>query len=261
LVVDDGSPDDLAAALRPYGERITLVSKSNGGAASARNAGLDRARGEFVAFLDADDYWEHHKLEHLLSVLRKHPQIGLAASRWYTQVPGEARVPPATDEAGDFDRVLTVGGGRALSVSTRILTSTVVVRRSAVGSHRFTPGLEPVEDRDMWVRLVTAAPAYIAVEPLVTYVLEPGSLSRTNVDRDYGNMLRVVRRYRHLLGRREIRRWEAETFRRWAGRYIGCGQPRAAFRPAWQRVLKEPMSLEGWWIVLKTALRASTAWA
>src|SRR5262245_43212492 len=63
LVVDDGSPDDIAGAVRPYGERVTLLRKPNGGAASARNLGLDRARGDLVAFLDADDYWEPHKLE------------------------------------------------------------------------------------------------------------------------------------------------------------------------------------------------------
>jgi glycosyltransferase involved in cell wall biosynthesis len=40
LVVDDGSPDNMAAAVRPYGERVTLIRKSNGGAASARNFGL-----------------------------------------------------------------------------------------------------------------------------------------------------------------------------------------------------------------------------
>ncbi len=55
LVIDDGSPDDLEAALSRYGDRVTLIRKSNGGAASARNLGIERSRGELIAFLGADD--------------------------------------------------------------------------------------------------------------------------------------------------------------------------------------------------------------
>ena len=91
----------------------------------------------------------------------------------------------------------------------------------------------------------------MTAEPLATYVQEPGSMCRTNVDRDYGNMLRVVRRHGSLLGRRETRRWEAETYRKWAGRYLGSNQRCAALRPAWNRLRKDPTSLEGWWILLK----------
>src|SRR5262249_54539472 len=118
LVVDDGSPDDLAGAVRLYEERVTLVHKPNGGAASARNTGLDQAHGDLVAFLDADDYWEHNKLEWQLAVFRRHPELGLACGRWFTELPGEPRVapPPCTDE--DFDRVLSATGGGAFSVAT-----------------------------------------------------------------------------------------------------------------------------------------------
>src|SRR5262245_13313488 len=85
LVVDDGSPDDLAAALAPYCDRVTLVRKENGGAASARNLGIDRSRGDLIAFLDADDYWEPTKLERQLSIFRRHPEVGLVASRFYVE--------------------------------------------------------------------------------------------------------------------------------------------------------------------------------
>src|SRR5262245_62168442 len=63
VVIDDGSPDDLAHALRPYGSQVTLLRKPNGGAASARNMGLTVAHGDLIAFLDADDWWEPHKTE------------------------------------------------------------------------------------------------------------------------------------------------------------------------------------------------------
>jgi glycosyltransferase involved in cell wall biosynthesis len=257
IVVDDGSPDDLVGAVYPYCDRVTFLRKPNGGAASARNLGLDRARGEFVAFLDADDYWEPHKLERQLALFRTHPELGLTSSRWFTQMPQRPRVAPPACPDDDFDRVATATGNHAFSVATKMWTSTILVRRDVIGANRFTSGLEPAEDRDLWVRLVLAAPVYLASEPLAIYVQEPGSLCRSNVDRDYGNMIRVVHGHSELLGRRWVRHWEAETFRKWAARYLGIGQPRAALRPAWERLRREPLSPEGWWVLFKSGLRAA----
>lgn len=55
VVIDDGSTDDVDSALRPFGDRVRLIRKENGGDASARNAGLAAARGDFIHFLDSDD--------------------------------------------------------------------------------------------------------------------------------------------------------------------------------------------------------------
>jgi glycosyltransferase involved in cell wall biosynthesis len=256
LVIDDGSPDDLAGAVRPYGSRVTLLRKPNGGAASARNLGLDRARGDLVAFLDADDHWEPHKLERQLAVFHRHPEVGLVCGRWFTQEPGQPRVAPTPDADEDCDRVVRATGRAAFAVATKMWTSMILVRRDLIGANRFLPGLETAEDRDLWVRLVAAAPVYMTSEPLATYVQEPGSLSRTHVDRDYGNMLRVVRRHGDLLGRRGMRHWEAEVFRRWAGCHLANGRPRSALRPALRRLLKAPGSSEGWWVLLRSGLTA-----
>lgn len=55
LVVDDGSTDDLASAMRPYGDDVRLLRKPNGGVSSARNMGIAAARGDFIHFLDSDN--------------------------------------------------------------------------------------------------------------------------------------------------------------------------------------------------------------
>jgi hypothetical protein len=142
-------------------------------------------------------------------------------------------------------------------VMEQVWTSTVVVRRAALGDHRFLPGLEPAEDRDLWIRLIRSCAVYLDPEPLATWVLEPGSLSRSNIDRDCSNMLRVVHRHRSLLGRRGLRIWEARVFRSWAAGHLGHSRPAAALRPAWQRLRRQPASLQAWWIVLKsTAMSA-----
>ncbi len=195
LVIDDGSPDDLAAALTPYGERVRLVRQANGGAASARNRGIDLATGEWIAFLDADDYWERGKLERQLAVLQSHPKVGLVAAHYYLEPPGKPRYPNSLPPPQHLDRVLTVQGPETLAVARKIWTSTVLVRRTVLGDRRFDTTLATAEDVDLWVRLVLIAPVYFLAEPLATAVLEAGSLSRSDVAADSRNMLTVVRRH------------------------------------------------------------------
>jgi glycosyltransferase involved in cell wall biosynthesis len=254
VVVDDGSPDDLAAAVSRYGERVTLVRKPNGGAASARNLGIERSRGKLVTFLDADDYWEPQKLHQQLEVLRAHPEVVLVASRFYAQPPGGDRTELHPElEARHAGRVLALNGAEAFELATKVWTTTVVVRRSTLGEHRFVSGLEPAEDRDLWVRLIVSGPIYFHPDPLATWVLEPNSLSRSNIDTDCGNMLRVVRRHASLLGAKGLRYWEADTFRRWAGNHLAQGRPRDAVKYALARLRLEPLSTEAWRILAKSA--------
>jgi glycosyltransferase involved in cell wall biosynthesis len=69
IVVNDGSTDGTAELLRGYGDAIRAIAQENGGAASARNAALGIARGEYIAFLDADDLWRRELLARLVPVL------------------------------------------------------------------------------------------------------------------------------------------------------------------------------------------------
>ncbi len=257
IVVDDGSTDALVSALTPYRGRVILIRKPNGGAASARNLGIERSSGSVIAFLDADDYWEPTKLELQLDVLRRHPEVGLIAGRYYKQRPGETREPwaPRTDRTGFgdvlVDRVVQARGMEVYRVALRAWTSTVAVRRAALSDHRFDGDVEPAEDRDLWIRVVAAHPSFMLSEPVATAVLEPGSMSRSNIDKDFGNMLRVIRRNKRLVGERHVRHWEALFFRLWAACHLGDGRPREAVGPAWDRWKREPGSPEATWTVLK----------
>src|SRR6266446_7561688 len=73
IVINDGSPDteDLERALARFIDRINYLKQENRGASAARNAGLHAARGEFVAFLDADDLWLPNYLDEQMKFIRE----------------------------------------------------------------------------------------------------------------------------------------------------------------------------------------------
>ena len=215
IVVDDGSPDDLAAAVAHYGTAVTLVRQVNQGAAAARNTGIDRASGDLIAFLDADDYWEPQKLARHVELYERMPGLGLTCSRYYVKEPG-ATLRQSTDVSIPLDEELRLAGGAAFQAAIYVWTGTVVVPRKMLREERFVSGYEPAEDRHLWVRLICRAPAYFLGERLATAVMEAGSLSRSSVNRDCSNMLRVVEANRDLLGWRQARKWQSHTYYRWA---------------------------------------------
>ncbi len=77
IVIDDGSTDNTKEVVASYGDTISYFYQENGGPAKARNLGLSKASGSFVAFIDADDIWVKNKLEMQLAQFEKNKSIGV----------------------------------------------------------------------------------------------------------------------------------------------------------------------------------------
>jgi len=94
IVVDDGSTDRTATVLAVFGDRIRSLWQSNQGPAAARNLGLRAARGEFIAFLDADDLWHPEKLERQMAQFRSRPELDCCVTHvqnfWVPELQAEA---------------------------------------------------------------------------------------------------------------------------------------------------------------------------
>lgn len=196
LVVDDGSTDATRAILAEYGNRVRLLARENGGPAAARNHGLHHARGEYVAFLDADDYWITEKLERQVELLDTQPAVGFCSTA--TQVVDSAGRPagdwPCRPDAGPLPDIL-FQHGTVISGST----SGVLARRhliEAIGG--FDPVLRGFEDPDLWIRLAAITRYACIPEALTVVVRTPNSVSGNLV-----NMRRATlasfRKNRHLL--------------------------------------------------------------
>ena len=71
LFVNDGSKDDVSKFVQKYKDKILYIYKENGGPASARNAGINKATGKYIAFLDSDDLWSKEKLVKQVDFMEK----------------------------------------------------------------------------------------------------------------------------------------------------------------------------------------------
>jgi glycosyltransferase involved in cell wall biosynthesis len=80
IVVDDGSTDRTAEILASFGDRIRSLRQPSAGPAAARNLGLRAARGQFIAFQDADDLWHPEKLERQMARFRARPELDLCVT-------------------------------------------------------------------------------------------------------------------------------------------------------------------------------------
>jgi len=76
IVVDDGSTDSTPEILKTFREQIVVLTQVNAGPGAARNRGLKHARGTYIAFLDADDFWVPGKLRLQIEYLEQKPEIG-----------------------------------------------------------------------------------------------------------------------------------------------------------------------------------------
>ena len=82
LIIDDGSTDTTEEVLAPYRDRLRYIKQQNQGVAIARNHGIAQANADFVAFLDADDYFLSGKLAAQANILLRSPDIGMIHSGW-----------------------------------------------------------------------------------------------------------------------------------------------------------------------------------
>ena len=82
IVVDDGSTDNTSQVVKAYGDRVRYIYRENQGVASARNLGIAKAEGEYIAFLDQDDLFFPNKLSEQLNCFELHPEAGIIHSGW-----------------------------------------------------------------------------------------------------------------------------------------------------------------------------------
>jgi glycosyltransferase involved in cell wall biosynthesis len=243
LVVDDGSTDATAEIAERFGPPVVCLRTPNSGVSRARNSGIERAAGDYVAFLDADDLWRPEKLERQLDAL---------ATRERAEVSTTARI-RVDANLNEIERT----GVSAFEDPCETLllesmalgpVSSIVARRELlreVGG--FDARFSQSADWDLMLRLSLRTGLAPVDEPLVLYRTTPGNMS-SNIellerdtfavlDRFYG--ANPPARYRALKRRVYSNHWLIVS-----GSYLQVGRPGAALRSLARALRARPAA--GW---------------
>lgn len=176
LIINDGSSDNIVEwASQIQDSRVRLISQKNQGLSGARNTGIWSSKGEYLAFLDADDIWEANKLEKQVEYLEKNLNIGLVSS-WVSSIDDKGNIQESYQypqaEGNDLTKELFRG-------NIMICGSTPLVRRicfEKVGF--FERSLSSAADWDMWLRIARYYSIAVIKEPLVRYRRHSNNMSK-----------------------------------------------------------------------------------
>jgi len=176
IVVDDGSTDNTARLMAHYAGRVLYIRQANRDVAAARNTGIRAASGEYLTFLDDDDFILPTKLERQVQLLDSRPEIGLVHCGYYH-----------TDEAGNpVDKMVFLPEGdvlKALVCENLIWVGAPLVRRRCLNRVGLFDEALPAVNADwyMWLRLAQAGCRFACIqEPLGAYRTQRDSML-TNV--------------------------------------------------------------------------------
>jgi len=260
LVVDDGSTDDTAERVARAAEqdgRLRLIRQPNAGVAAARNRGLEEARGDFIAFVDADDVWYPRAIERLRQRLQAAGEDCGLAYAWCVTLDESGRL------EGDFRAALIQGHVSSTLVCHNFIgcASATLIRRDCldeIGGFdcRFRArGAQGCEDWDLYLRLAAKYTFAAVPEFLIGYRKHAQSMS-TDWDamvRSHEEMLAAIRSRGEVLPR-GFERFSRSSF----CLYLSRESARAGRRRDSRRLLWQALTASPGWTLLRVSLSPAT---
>jgi glycosyltransferase involved in cell wall biosynthesis len=176
IIIDDGSTDGSAeiaeAILQDPASRLIassphrLIRQANFGVSAARNNGVAASSGDYIAFLDADDWWEPTFLEKMVQLIEDYPAAGLYASNYMYYKPGKTRVAVNNIETGYFNYPKSYYEGGAMPVTS---ISVVIPHKLLDEVGGFPLGIKLGEDFLLWAKIAMQYKVAFLNEPLAWY--------------------------------------------------------------------------------------------
>lgn len=166
IVVDDGSTDNTIEILEPFMDKITLLKEENRGVSAARNLGIKKSKGEFVAFLDSDDLWLPKKISCQVDFFNANPEAVICQTQeiW---IRNGKRVNPKKKHKKLSGMIFEPSLHLCL-----VSPSAVMMTRSFFDiTGYFDETLPACEDYDLWLRTAVSHPVFLIDKP---YIIKKG---------------------------------------------------------------------------------------
>ncbi len=160
IVIDDGSTDNTLDLLEGYGNKIQVLSQENKGVSAARNLGIKRSHGEFVALLDSDDAWEADKISCQISFFEQHPDALICQTEEIWIRKGK-RVNPKIKHKKPSGMIFEASLHLCL-----VSPSAVMIRKKLFElKGGFNEDFPVCEDYDLWLRISADHPIFLIDKP------------------------------------------------------------------------------------------------
>lgn len=175
VVIDDGSTDGTPAIVAGYaGAGVRYVRQDNCGAGGARNRGIEETTGEWIAFLDGDDFWLPDKTARQLGYLAEHPGTGLVVGGnwvWDVRTDRRRREVYALKPGSDLSREILIHNAIGNP-------SMALIRRDILSeTGPFDASLPWGQDWELWIRIALRAKVGFIPDPVMVYRSHPANLS------------------------------------------------------------------------------------
>lgn len=184
IVVNDGSTDGGEEIVSAYNDiRIHLINQKNQGVSAARNHGIDAARAELIAFLDADDEWLPEYLNTILRLRKKYPEAGMYTTARYSIYPdGSKSVSHCSGIPNNWEGIIpSVFKSAALDGSFPGVTSSTAVPKKVLTKIGFFPeGVSMSEDTDTWGKIGLYYKNAHSSKPLAIYYKDVPTAATAN---------------------------------------------------------------------------------
>lgn len=183
IVVDDGSTDrsyEVVEPIQSSDSRLSLFKKTNGGVCSARNLGIKKSKGEFIALLDADDIWDKDYLQEQMRMVSDFPNCGMWGINYGETIGGSIirDVPTGLPKGfrGIIENYFQIPG----RISDLFCSSSVLIRKTVFDTvGMFDERIRYAEDSDMWFRIIARFPVAFYDRYMVYYRFDAENRAQT----------------------------------------------------------------------------------
>jgi len=204
LIIDDGSTDktfELACKYRA--DHVQVLSQGNTGKAAAVNVLIERAKGEYITFQDADDISVPNRLEVLSNQMDREPDLGMIFSGYSLIIEDKVCAPRRVECNRDQCKY------DIENYTMPCLDPTMMVKTSLAKQYKFNPELRICEGLDFILRIGEEYPMFVIPEPLYLYRFHYSSITKTQLEKRSDYLLKVTnyarrRRQKALLTKNEF---------------------------------------------------------